>query len=417
MASFDRLLESLADKATTLRSSVPDDAAVSLGAISGIAEELRIAEAYHASAVADREESTAMLVSLRAQLATTLSDFRATQESLAGLEEETYTLSKQVESISKENKALLREKETLQSALREAAGTHDLLTQAFKEKQESFMETIKQQKREARESRPPEPPKDFLRAMSPPPELTEFDRRQSSHISEDVSMRILKKEVAEKELIIKRLEDQIAHLKETAQEAVLRFNQSQSHISRLTAEVSELEQENANLIEETESYSLLLQNKTKAGEASSFIQKFNRDGENTVLGQEITGRDADDIDNGLETVNEKKLKAEVKALTIYIEKILSKVMTNPDLEDAIVQKSDETEKYSAPKKPRSSFMNVASAAITTTVGMVQSVSRQGNRASIQVLHPNAPVPPVPVIPSQVGVDASAAVNISEGAAV
>ncbi|KAJ3372576.1 hypothetical protein HDU84_001085, partial [Entophlyctis sp. JEL0112] len=298
MASFDRLLESLADKATTLRSSVPDDAAVSLGAISGIAEELRIvaaaenkkrlqAEADHASAVADREESTAMLVSLRAQLATTLSDFRATQESLAGLEEETYTLSKQVESISKENKALLREKETLQSALREAAGTHDLLTQAFKEKQESFMETIKQQKREARESRPPEPPKDFLRAMSPPPELTEFDRRRSSHISEDVSMRILKKEVAEKELIIKRFEDQIAHesfdLKETAQEAVLRFNQSQSHISRLTAEVSELEQENANLIEETESYSLLLQNKTKAGEASSFIQKFNRDGENTVL--------------------------------------------------------------------------------------------------------------------------------------
>ncbi|KAJ3339507.1 hypothetical protein HDU83_007591, partial [Entophlyctis luteolus] len=381
---MDRLIESLADKAAALRASTPEDVNVSAGAIAAIAEELRAVaavenakrlqvEADRAEALADHEESAAMIVSLRAQLATTASDFRATQASLAGLEEETYALSKQVESMTKENKALLREKETLQSALREAAGTHDLLTQAFKEKQESFMETIKQQKREARESRPPEPPKDLFRAMSPPPEMTEFDRRRSSHIQEDVAMRILKKEVAEKELIIKRLEDQINHLKETAQEAVLRFNQSQAHISRLTAEVSELEQENANLIEETESYSLLLQNKTKAGEASSFIQKFNRDGENTVLGHEISGHDAEDIDNGLETVMEKKLKAEVKALTIYIEKILSKVMANPDLENAIVQKSDDAEKYVAPKKPRSSFMNAASVAITTTVGMVRSV--------------------------------------------
>ncbi|KAJ3118084.1 hypothetical protein HK100_000677, partial [Physocladia obscura] len=434
---MDTLVATLVEKAAGLRTTLAgggnaDEAAVAAAVIVGLADRLKsgaakakeLADKAHADLVAlhaqlaDAESRAAILT---AQLESTSADLNDTRSSLSGLEEETYTLSKQVSTLSKENRALTKKNIDLEAVLKKEAGTQEILTKEIKEKEDSLRDVIKMQKlpnRESRVSLAPRP--SFNRTLSPPTSLSELDRRRSSNIQDDVATRILKAEVVQKEAVIRGLEDQISSLQKTTQEAILRFTQAQTHISTLTSDISELEQENAHLLEETESYNILLQTKTANGKFLSetpLMQKLNSE---TSLGAEIAakrrsaGNAEYELEFDLESPNEKKLKSEVKALTLYIEKILSKVMTSQRLEDALVKKEenpyikdDIDEASTASSRSSQQRINRGSilvSAANAAVELVRSVSQAGQRMSINSgfgsspSNSGSPVPPMPPIP-------------------
>ncbi|KAJ3110242.1 hypothetical protein HK100_003107, partial [Physocladia obscura] len=213
-------------------------------------------------------------------------------------------------------------------------------------------------------------------------------------------------------------------LQKTTQEAILRLTQAQTHISTLTSDISELEQENAHLLEETESYNILLQTKTANGKFLSetrLIQKLNSE---TSLGDEIAAKRRSagggeyELEFDLESSYEKQLKAEVKALTLYIKKILSKVMTSPHLEDVLVKKEDNpymngnideaSTASSRSSQQRNNRSSILVSATNAAVELVRSVSQAGQRMSINSGFgsspsnsgsPVLPMPPIPHIPS------------------
>ncbi|KAJ3015536.1 UNVERIFIED_CONTAM: hypothetical protein HDU68_012683 [Siphonaria sp. JEL0065] len=127
----------------------------------------------------------------------------------------------------------------------------------------------------------------------------------------------------------------------------------------MRTQLVELEQENSLLQEETESYNLLLQNKTTSGTFMSDTQLMQRLNDETgvsstssipqgvgvgvsTLGDELAAdggkKDLNDTGVDFESPTEKQLRSEVRALTLYIEKILGKVKGNPQLEAILISK-------------------------------------------------------------------------------
>ncbi|KAJ3279995.1 hypothetical protein HDU79_000147 [Rhizoclosmatium sp. JEL0117] len=117
-----------------------------------------------------------------------------------------------------------------------------------------------------------------------------------------------------------------------------------TQIESLQLQVADLQQENAELVEESEGSNVLLHDRTTTGAflaETPLMQPLNNPPSDSKVGTVRVTRDEldeDGMSEAIETPLEKKLKVEVKALTLYIEKILSKVMVNPALEDALVKK-------------------------------------------------------------------------------
>ncbi|KAI9310776.1 hypothetical protein BDR26DRAFT_888923 [Obelidium mucronatum] len=282
-------------------------------------------------------------------------------------------LTKKVEALTKENRAILKDRNDLQARIDEELGSYESLSQSWKAKEETLLDTIKTQRRATRDMRAETAT--LQRALSPDANGLE-NRRRSSNIQEDVAMRILKSQITEKETRIAQLEHQVLqHLSE-----------SQNQIETMRTELSELEQENSMLREEAESYNLLLQNRTSSD---------------------------NEREDGFETPKEKQLRSEVRALTLYIEKILSKVKGNPELEAVLLNKTsnsnkeslggggnEETEKQTTPVGPtvknRMSLLarfpvSAAAMAANAAVEMVRSVSKRNS------------TPVTPASPSSAGI--------------
>ncbi|KAI8621956.1 hypothetical protein BC830DRAFT_11789 [Chytriomyces sp. MP71] len=340
----------------------------------------------------EHENVLAMMLDLQAQLEATAMSAARTREAMSEVEYEKETLRLEVEKLTKEKRSLVQANKDLNDKLQEEAGSYESLKADWQNKESMMLSTIQTQRRATRDIR--NDVSNFQRVLSP--ERSGLDAadstRRASAISEDVQMRLLKSQITERDFKIAQLSGQIVSLESGTREALVQLETSRKDIASLKAANSELEQQNSQLKEENELFTVLLNGKTKSGEMRAHL------GAN--IGEEIVAQGGT-TDALAETPMERQLKSEVKALTLYIEKILKKMMTNPEVAAALLMKSDDAEDeenatspsaaapYLAPTSPtknRSSFMAFPSAAID----MVRGVSNSGKRSSM--LPPQ--IPPV-----------------------
>ncbi|KAI9341231.1 hypothetical protein BDR26DRAFT_860876 [Obelidium mucronatum] len=399
------LLAALSEKTATLSvSKNEDERAAAVASISSLTDHLKsVAAGFKVQSqkaaqdleAVQREQGEALtyLINLQQQLDTTTGQLESTLETVAELERGKRALSKKVEALTKENRAILKDRNDLQARIDEELGSYESLSQSWKAKEETLLDTIKTQRRATRDMRAETAT--LQRALSPDANGLE-NRRRSSNIQEDVAMRILKSQITEKETRIAQLEHQVLQLQSTTQSALSHLSESQNQIETMRTELSELEQENSMLREEAESYNLLLQNRTSSGAfmtETPLMQRSNAEGTVPEAAEPLPSS----LD-GFETPKEKQLRSEVRALTLYIEKILSKVKGNPELEAVLLNKTsnsnkeslggggnEETEKLTTPVGPtvknRMSLLarfpvSAAAMAANAAVEMVRSVSEE-----------------------------------------
>ncbi|KAJ3244498.1 hypothetical protein HDU77_009885 [Chytriomyces hyalinus] len=321
-----------------------------------------------------------------------------TREAMSEVEYERESLRLDVEKLTKEKSVLQQQQKELQERLQQETGNYEELKADWKSKEIKYLDTIKSQRRATRDVRLEV--SEFQRTLSPERDTVTASRRASA-INDEVQSRLLRSQITERDSKIAHLTEKVTQL----ETAVGEMTKSQLLLKQQTKTLekmnSELEQQNAVLKTENESYEVLLYGKTKNGEFVSLLHN-NLD---SSLGSEIVARGGD-TDATPETPNEKQLKSEVKALTMYIDKILNKMMTNPEVAAILLMESDIdaaekpdeippsppsvslTPSYLAPTSPsknRSSFLAFPSAAIE----MVRSVSGLGSSSN------PAAAPPLP----------------------
>ncbi|KAJ3230790.1 hypothetical protein HDU81_004257 [Chytriomyces hyalinus] len=330
------------------------------------------------------------------QLDSTMISASRTREAMSEVEYERESLRLDVEKLTKEKSVLQQQQKELQEKLQQETGNYEELKADWKSKEIKYLDTIKSQRRATRDVRLEV--SEFQRTLSPEREAVTANRRASA-INEELQSRLLRSQITERDAKISHLTEKVTQLETAVNEMTKSQLQLKQQTKTLEKMNSELEQQNAVLKTENESYEVLLYGKTKNGEFVSLLHN-NLD---SSLGSEIVARGGD-TDATPETPNEKQLKSEVKALTMYIDKILNKMMTNPEVAAILLMESDIdaaekpnelppsppsislTPSYLAPTSPsknRSSFLAFPSAAIE----MVRSVSGLGGSSN--------PAPPLP----------------------
>ncbi|KAI0242598.1 hypothetical protein L0F63_000475 [Massospora cicadina] len=217
------------------------------------------------------------------------------------------------------------------------------------------------------------------------------------------------KEIGTLKATISQLNAQLAS--QTAQEAV-----TSNRIKLLQAEVERLTLANSTHMEEIESYQLLLEDRTLRGQFSlnrqasksslmpepSFYEGFNLGSE---LSQAQTPTHAGDGVSTMAKDELRQLKDENKALALYINKILAKIMSNPVLAEAITHNGDastDQAKAEAPIEPvetraeEANHMASRSAGpLATTFGLagVSSGPEVNHRVSFDLPAPRPEVAP------------------------
>ncbi|KAJ9085109.1 hypothetical protein DSO57_1017109 [Entomophthora muscae] len=152
------------------------------------------------------------------------------------------------------------------------------------------------------------------------------------------------KEIGALKATVTQLNEQIASQKQQEAVAAKQLKANQSEVERLTLA-------NSTLMEEIESYQLLLENRTLRGqftlahhasnfslaEPSSSSGGFNLGSE---LSQALSPVEEEDNASVASKDELRQLKDENKALALYISKILGKIMSNPVLAEAITHNGD-----------------------------------------------------------------------------
>ena len=278
------------------------------------------------------------------------------------LEEQTHEYSERVEQLETEKKDVLRarrELEQIYEADRAASMKQQEETQAREEEMQMSMQRMKDTlaRRESRErsgldedGRPsPSRNSSYRGGSSPRPEGTQFAPTSLERSDSRSSSRLL----INKDRIIEglRLELAEAHVKLVELE-----NKGGGSLQRLEKEMYKIKVQNARLMEENESFQLLLSEKTLNGEMGQ--SELLRAPENhalpsslspilqgTCLADElegVDGEDAEPIDDG-----DRRLQAEVnslkeqnKALTLYINNIVSRLLQHEQFEQILDQTPD-----------------------------------------------------------------------------
>ncbi|KAF9966114.1 hypothetical protein BGZ70_003244 [Mortierella alpina] len=176
------------------------------------------------------------------------------------------------------------------------------------------------------------------------------------------------------EKLVKELRDQILHMNQDLQERQRSFLLQRSELQSEIAQAREL---NKNLMEENESFQMLLHEKSMNGEfMQTDIMKntgYDDDITGTPMGARSTGSinladelgkafersPAPSTDRSIESLTEelKTLKESNTALGLYISKILSRIMENPHLQAILA----------ADYSPRRQFVPESPAAVITQV--------------------------------------------------
>ncbi|KAI9309893.1 hypothetical protein BDR26DRAFT_889572 [Obelidium mucronatum] len=358
------LLAALSEKAATLSvSKNEDEQAAAVASISSLTGHLKSVAAgfkvQSQKAAQDLEEVQQEQGEALTYLIN-LQQFESTLETMAELERGKRALTKKVETLTKENRAILKDRNDLQARIDEELGSYESLSQSWKAKEETLLDTIKTQRRVTRDMRAETAT--LQRALSPDANGLE-NRRRSSNIQED-------SQIIEKETRIAQLEHQVLQLQSTTLSALSHLSESQNQIETMRTELSELEQENSMLREEAETEQAVRSN------AEGAIPEA-----------------AEPLPSSLE------LRSEVRALTLYIEKILSKVKGNPELEAESLGGggNEEIEKHTTPVGPtvknRMSLLarfpvSAAAMAANAAVEMVRSVSKR-NSTSVTPASPSS----------------------------
>ncbi|KAJ3398834.1 hypothetical protein HDU80_008527 [Chytriomyces hyalinus] len=403
------LAENVAQLLQTLSSGSADEAAIVASIDAAIMEHTHAAvgqarrenEQLQLSFESLQKEHAAAItifMDLQAQLDSTMISASRTREAMSEVEYERESLRLDVEKLSKEKSVLQQQQKELQERLQQETGNYEELKADWKSKEIKYLDTIKSQRRATRDVRLEV--SEFQRTLSPERDTVTASRRASA-INDEVQSRLLRSQITERDSKILHLTEKVTQLETAVGEMTKSQLQLKQQTKTLEKMNSELEQQNAVLKTENESYEVLLYGKTKNGEFVSLLHN-NLD---SSLGSEIVARGGD-TDATPETPNEKQLKSEVKALTMYIDKILNKMMTNPEVAAILLMESDIdaaekpdeippspsppsvllTPSYLAPTSPsknRSSFLAFPSAAIE----MVRSVSGLGSSSN--------PAPPLP----------------------
>ncbi|CAO3570782.1 unnamed protein product [Mortierella alpina] len=285
----------------------------------------------------------------------------------ARLENQVYELDQKLAEARKENHRLSRAKKDFDRQLDQSKTAFEKERSLWSERETELVRSVKFATRPLIVQAPPkdeyDPERDPADAL-PPQIQQQIAENNAAHAR---AMRAHEK-------LVKELRDQILHMNQDLQERQRSFLLQRSELQSEIAQAREL---NKNLMEENESFQMLLHEKSMNGEfMQTDIMKntgYDDDLTGTPLGARTTGSinladelgkafersPAPSTDRSIESLTEelKTLKESNTALGLYISKILSRIMENPHLQAILA----------ADYSPRRQFVPESPAAVITQV--------------------------------------------------
>lgn len=157
----------------------------------------------------------------------------------------------------------------------------------------------------------------------------------------------------EKDQIIDTMQLELAelHLQATQQS-----HMGDGHLQQLEREILDTKMHNARLLEENESFQMLLSEKTLKGEFAPEHHEEDTSGLNT-LAEELEGAsddpEASEAVKKIEAEN-KQLREQNRGLTLYVDKIIGRLLSNPALEHLVLENGSESANIPPPPPPKAS---------------------------------------------------------------
>ncbi|KAK9712962.1 hypothetical protein K7432_006761 [Basidiobolus ranarum] len=269
---------------------------------------------------------------------------------------------------------LRQESQTLNRSRRDMEKKLELETISFEKERNSFTEKINQLSGQIKS----------LQKLKHTPSITRSNTRGSieevnGQNSPDTAAllkenRILSKTVKSQDRLISELREEIEKGKQATQEAIARYEHQSLKMAALENEKNQLKQVNQTLMEENESYQVLLHEKTMSGSfmlnplLQNRFDTIEEEDEVAPLAIEILSAPTSPIaqtfsesnfmveklkdDVRLSKDENKTLKDENKALTLYVNKILTRIMESGQMMEVLA--SDYTAPRNEPLKPSAS---------------------------------------------------------------
>ncbi|SPN97327.1 uncharacterized protein DNG_00841 [Cephalotrichum gorgonifer] len=315
-----------------------------------------------------REEAAAVMEDLRERLANAesaaensrkqlevlQSRFEDTTKEQAKLEERLHEAEEQIEALTNEKREAARQTREMET-IYEAERSSMMKEKEEMANREEEMQAVIKRLKDSLANKNANPSEDESRAsrqveggnFAPPSSLNRSDSRNNSKLllQKDKLIESLRLELAEAQ--IKLVESE---------------NQGGGRLQEVERLLMEARMANARLMEDNESYQLLLQERTLNGEFKSSLAFMGGSAANEDALKALEGRNsgttlADELSEAVENeatdqarleADLKALKEENKALVLYIDKTLGKVLGHPEFM-AILDQSTAEEKSSANK--------------------------------------------------------------------
>lgn len=156
----------------------------------------------------------------------------------------------------------------------------------------------------------------------------------------------------EKDQIIENMRIELAEL---SIQATQQSHMGDGRLQQLESDLVDTKMLNARLVEENESFQMLLSEKTLKGHFAPEHHEEDTSGLNT-LAEELESA-GDDIEGQPEAVKKmeaenKQLRDQNKALTLYIDKIIGRLLSNPELEHLVLDNAVEDPEMRPPPPPK-----------------------------------------------------------------
>ncbi|KAJ3190763.1 hypothetical protein HK101_008403 [Irineochytrium annulatum] len=245
-------------------------------------------------------------------------DLNAALTATAALEVELEARKDEIEGLRRENKQLARDAFEYESRLATELASWEKIKADWAGREAQFQEAIKSQLRSNKELKTETLLKD-----------KQLEDLIAGHESAVVAT--LQDAIADKDSQIAKLETAASSSQSLSAETAGRLQSVEAQLTALKAENFELQNQNRFLMEEQESYLILLRERTLTGEFmnnSAVMQPAAR----SSLSDELTPNAAKFLP--AKPVSETD---QVAALTLYISKILNKILADEDLEAKLVE--------------------------------------------------------------------------------
>ncbi|KAJ1559249.1 hypothetical protein HK405_011410 [Cladochytrium tenue] len=269
-------------------------------------------------------------------------------DTVAKFETDLTAQSGEAETLRKQNRALQRERNALERRLYTELASWDRAKAEWGAEEHRLREAVKAQRLQRQKA-----------AASASSSAAAGDAAwEDSEIG-----RALREENRQKDEQIVELLGRASESAQSVEEVTERLTGLLEEVEVLRHEVSELAGQNQGLMEENESFQMLLHERTVSGAfATSGILKST----SQALGSlDLSMSLGDELD--VRSSREQELKAQVHALTLYINRILSKIAVDERLEAALFQSDDKSKAPSAPAPAVSAVTHGAGDATTLVV--------------------------------------------------